>query len=62
MSEFVVERIIAHKKGLDGNYLFYVQWEGYPIFSDNPDNSGTWEKEENVKDLDCYKIYWARMK
>ncbi|KAK1759575.1 hypothetical protein QBC47DRAFT_372425 [Echria macrotheca] len=43
--EYVVERIMSHMIGSDGEPLFEVKWEGYEKKSDR-----TWEPEDNLKE------------
>ena len=60
--EYIVERIVAHKKGEDGNYKYYVQWKGYALYSNDLNNSGSWEEEETVNHLEAFSVYWKHMK
>ncbi|KAG9294655.1 hypothetical protein G9A89_008134 [Geosiphon pyriformis] len=53
-NEYVVEKIIRHKKTKSGVIHYFLKWKGYP------QSENTWEKEENVYATDLIEAYWRQ--
>ena len=52
--EFLVERILAEKKGEDGEPYFLIFWANYP------EEKSTWEPEINIQDPDILQAWNVR--
>jgi chromo domain-containing protein 1 len=52
--EFLVERILAEKKGADGKMYFLVFWANYP------EEKSTWEPKKNIQDPEILQIWKER--
>ncbi|CAG8580995.1 9144_t:CDS:2 [Acaulospora morrowiae] len=52
--EYVVERIIDHRIGENGEYQYFLKWKGYP------DDDCSWENETNIFALEMIQEYWDK--
>jgi hypothetical protein len=52
--EFLVERILAEKRGADNEILYLIYWAGYP------EEKSTWEPKDNIQDPDILETWKAR--
>jgi chromo domain-containing protein 1 len=52
--EFLVERVLAEKKGEDGNMYFLISWADYP------EEKSTWEPKENIQDPEILRTWKKR--
>ena len=52
--EFLVERIMAEKKGDDGRMYFLVYWANYPV------EKSTWEPRKNIQDPEIMQVWKER--
>ena len=52
--QFLVERILAERKGPDGKKYFLVFWANYP------EEKSTWEPKKNIQDPEIFKIWKER--
>ena len=55
-NEFVVERIVKHRKAKKSKkYQYLIKWKGFP------DSENTWEPEDNIIDATLITSYWRTL-
>ncbi|CAG8574882.1 6928_t:CDS:2 [Diversispora eburnea] len=52
--EYIVEKIISHRRKLNGEYQYFLKWKGYP------DEESSWENESNIYSEEIIQEYWNK--
>ncbi|RHZ80602.1 hypothetical protein Glove_134g224 [Diversispora epigaea] len=52
--EYIVEKIISHRRKLNGEFQYFLKWKGYP------DEESSWENESNIYSKELIQEYWNK--